>query len=187
MLLGGPGSGKGTQAVRLAEHLGVPHISTGDLFRDNVERGTRLGVRAKRYIDAGELVPDDITRGMVRDRLAQPDTERGFILDGYPRTRQQAATLNGILASLGRRLGAAIHVRVSDGELRARLAARGRDDDDAHTVATRLRTFHRYHSSLVDYYREVGLLHDVDGEGEMEAVAGRVLGIFPKATGFTTI
>ena len=179
MLLGGPGSGKGTQAVRLAAHLGVPHISTGDLFRDNVDRGTRLGERARRYIDAGELVPDDITRAMVRDRLSQPDTERGFILDGYPRTRTQAVALDGIIASLGRRLAAAIHVFVSDGELRARLSARGRDDDDVNTVRTRLRTFHRYHGSLVEYYRQAGLLYDVDGEGEMEAVAARVLGIFP--------
>jgi adenylate kinase len=176
--LGGPGSGKGTQALGLAAHLGVPHISTGDLFRDHVERGTRLGMRAARYMDAGELVPDDITRAMVRDRLAEPDTARGFILDGYPRTRAQAAALERILESTGRRLAAAIHVHVSDGELRARLASRGRDDDDAKTVATRLRTFHRYHSPLVDYYREVGLLHEVNGEGELDDVAERVLGIF---------
>jgi adenylate kinase len=173
--------------VGLAAHLGVPHISTGDLFRDHVERGTRLGLRAARYMNAGELVPDDITRAMVRDRLREPDTEPGFILDGYPRTRAQAIALNGLLEALGRRLAAAIHVHVSDGELRARLSSRGRDDDDAHTVATRLRTFHRYHSSLVEYYREAGLLYEVDGEGEMEAVAERVLGIFPGPTGFTTI
>jgi adenylate kinase len=180
VLLGGPGSGKGTQAVRLAEHLGVPHISTGDLFRDNVERGTRLGLRARRYLDAGELVPDDITRAMVRDRLAEPDTERGFILDGYPRTRQQAIALESILRASGRHLAAAIHVRVNDAELRARLALRGRDDDDARTVANRLRTFHRYHAPLVEYYREAGLLRDVDGEGELEAVAERVLGHFQR-------
>jgi adenylate kinase len=130
-------------------------------------------------MNAGELVPDDITRSMVRDRLAQPDTECGFILDGYPRTRHQAITLDAMLPVLKRRLAAAIHVRVTDAELRARLASRGRDDDDARTVATRLRTFHRYHSPLVEYYRENGLLREVDGEGEMEAVAERVLGIFP--------
>ena len=157
----------------------MPHISTGDLFRDHADRGTRLGVRAARYMNAGELVPDDITRAMVRDRLASPDTERGFILDGYPRTQRQALSLDVMLVLLGRRLAAAIHVHVSDAELRARLASRGRDDDDAHTVATRLRTFHRYHSPLVDYYRERGLLREVDGEGEMEAVAERLLGIFP--------
>lgn len=178
VLLGGPGSGKGTQAVRLAAHLGVPHISTGDLFRDNVERGTRLGERARRYIDAGALVPDDVTRAMVRERLALPDTEGGFILDGYPRTRNQAIALDGILASLRRRLAAAIHVHVSDRELRSRLALRGREDDDAHTVATRLGTFHRYHAALVEYYRQAGLLYEVDGEGELEAVAERVLGVF---------
>jgi adenylate kinase len=179
VLLGGPGSGKGTQAIRLAAHLDVPHISTGDLFRDHVERDTRLGQRAARYMNAGELVPDDITRAMVRTRLADPDTERGFILDGYPRTRGQAVTLDALLVGLGRHLAAAIHVRVTDAELRARLASRGRDDDDAHTVATRLRTFHRYHLPLVEYYRERGLLREVDGEGELEAVAERVLGIFP--------
>jgi adenylate kinase len=157
----------------------VPHISTGDLFRDHVERGTRLGVRAARYMNAGELVPDDVTRAMVRDRLGEADTERGFILDGYPRTRRQAVTLDAMLVLRGRWLAAAIHVHVSDAELRARLSSRGRDDDDAHTVSTRLRTFHRYHAPLVEYYRDRGLLREVDGEGEMEAVAERVLGIFP--------
>ena len=129
-------------------------------------------------MDAGVLVPDDVTRAMVRERLALEDTESGFILDGYPRTRTQAIALDGILASLRRRLAAAIHVFVSDRELRERLAARGRDDDDRHTVATRLGTFHRYHPALVEYYRQGGLLYDVDGEGELEAVAERVLSVF---------
>src|SRR5689334_19015580 len=114
VLLGGPGSGKGTQAVRLAFELGIPHISTGDLFRDHVERDTRLGQRARRFMDAGDLVPDDITRGMVRDRLRDPDTEGGFILDGYPRTQLQAGALDVMLVQLSRRLSHAIYLRVSD-------------------------------------------------------------------------
>src|SRR5690349_16674057 len=135
VLLGGPGSGKGTQAVRLAFELGIPHISTGDLFRDHVERDTRLGQRARRFMDAGGLVPD---------RLRDPDTEAGFILDGYPRTQLQAGALDVMLVQLSRRLSHAIYLRVSDAELVARLGGRGRDDDNAKTIRNRLRTFHRY-------------------------------------------
>jgi adenylate kinase len=183
VLLGGPGSGKGTQAVRWAEFLGVPHISTGDLFRDHVERGTRLGVRAQRYMDAGELVPDDITKAMVRDRMHSEDTERGFILDGYPRTRAQAIALDAMLAQLGRRMVAAAHIRVSDAEIVNRLALRGRDDDTPRTVRARLRTFHRYHAPLIEYYREAGFLHEIDGEGHPDEVTARAAAAWEKLRG----
>ena len=173
VLLGGPGSGKGTQAARFAEVLGVPHISTGELFRENLAEQTELGRLAKSYMDHGELVPDDITEAMVRERLSRPDTERGFILDGYPRTRAQAESLDAMLAEIGRRLTAALNIRVSDDEIFRRLAGRGREDDDPQTVKTRLKTFHIHNGSLLDYYREAGLLHEIDGEGTPEEVTAR--------------
>ncbi|HUR77447.1 MAG TPA: adenylate kinase [Acidimicrobiales bacterium] len=187
VLLGGPGSGKGTQAVRLAAAIGIPHISTGDLFRDNVERDTRLGRRARRYIDEGVLVPDDVTRAMVRARMDEDDTRWGFILDGYPRTRHQAEVLGGMLTALRRSVLMAIHIRVSDRELLARLGERGRDDDNQRTIRNRLRTFHRYNGPLLEYYRERGPLHEVDGEGDANEVFNRLTAVFPEATGFTTI
>jgi adenylate kinase len=165
----------------------VPHISTGDLFRDNVERGTRLGQRARRYIDAGDLVPDDITRAMVRERLDAPDTRWGFILDGYPRTRHQAEVLDSLLAHLRRSLVAAVYLQVPDSELVARLSGRGRDDDNVRTIRNRLRTFHRYTTPLLDYYRGLGLLREIDGTGDPDEVFARFKGIFPEAPGFTTI
>ena len=173
VLLGAPGSGKGTQADRLADLLGVPHISTGELFRENLAEETELGRLAKSYIDHGDLVPDDITEAMVRERLSRPDTERGFILDGYPRTRAQAESLDAMLAELGRRLTAALHIGVSDEEVQRRLDGRGREDDDPQTVQTRLKTFHSHNRHLLEYYREAGLLNEIDGEGTPEAVTGR--------------
>jgi adenylate kinase len=164
--------------VGLAAVLGVPHISTGDLFRDHVDRGTRLGERARRYMDAGDLVPDDVTRLMVRDRLSQHDATRGFILDGYPRTRLQASALDVMLTHLGRRLEVAVYLRVSDGELYTRLMGRGRDDDNMRTVRNRLRTFHRYNAQLLEYYRGQGLLEEVDGEGDPDDVAARLRVVF---------
>ena len=187
MLLGGPGSGKGTQATRLAAVLRVPHISTGDLFRDHMDEATPLGLRAARYVAAGDLVPDDITRSMVRDRLRSVDAERGFILDGYPRTRLQANFLDALLRQLHRQLSAAVHIRVSDGELFSRLTLRRREDDQLRTIRNRLRTFHRYNNDLVDYYRGTGLLHEIDGEGEPDEVFARLIGIFRGRAGFTTI
>ncbi len=166
--------------MRWAEFLGVPHISTGDLFRDHVERGTRLGVRAQRYMEAGELVPDDITKAMVRERLRAVDTEGGFILDGYPRTRAQAEALDVMLEQLGREMIGAAHIRVSDTELVARLSSRGRDDDNARTVRNRLRTFHRYNAPLVDYYRERGLLYELEGEGHPDEVTARAAAAWEK-------
>jgi adenylate kinase len=177
VLLGGPGSGKGTQASRFAELLGVPHISTGELFRENLAEQTELGRLAKSYMDHGELVPDDITEAMVRERLSRPDTERGFILDGYPRTRAQAESLDAMLSEIGRRLTAALNIRVSDDEIFRRLAGRGREDDDPQTVKTRLKTFHTHNGSLLDYYREAGVLQEIDGEGPPDEVTARALAV----------
>ena len=166
--------------MRWSEFLGVPHISTGDLFREHVETGSRLGLRADRYMQAGELVPDHITKAMVRDRMRSPDTERGFILDGYPRTRTQAVVLDAMLDQLGRQMVAAAYIRVSDATLMARLAVRGRDDDNARTIRNRLRTFHRYNAPLIDYYRERGLLEEIDGEGTPDEVTDRAAAAWQK-------
>jgi adenylate kinase len=124
-------------------------------------------------MDDGELVPDDITKAMVRERMRAQDTEPGFILDGYPRTRTQAVALDAMLDQLGRRMVGAAHIVVPDAELVARLAIRGRDDDNARTIRNRLRTFHRYNAPLVDYYRERGLLHEIDGVGTPDEVTAR--------------
>ncbi len=124
VLLGGPGAGKGTQADRLAEHLGIPHISTGDLFRDNLKRQTELGLLAKGYMDRGELVPDQVTVRMLRQRLLQSDCAKGAILDGFPRTEAQADALEQLLADLGSRLATVLHIQVPDEILLARLSGR---------------------------------------------------------------
>ncbi len=124
VLLGGPGAGKGTQADRLAEHLGIPHVSTGDLFRDNLKRQTELGSLAKGYMDRGELVPDEVTVSMLRQRLLQPDCAGGAILDGFPRTEAQADALEQLLADLGSRLAAVLYIDVPEEILLARLAGR---------------------------------------------------------------
>ena len=124
VLLGGPGAGKGTQADRLAEHLGIPHVSTGDLFRDNLKRQTELGQLAKGYMDRGELVPDEVTVRMLRQRLLQPDCAGGAILDGFPRTEAQADALGDLLTELGSRLAIVLHIQVPDEILLARLSGR---------------------------------------------------------------
>ena len=182
VLLGGPGSGKGTQATYLNQTLGVPHISTGELFRENVREETELGRLARSYMDHGELVPDDVTEAMVRERVARPDAAGGFILDGFPRTRAQAEALDEILAEMGRRLGAAVYIDVSDDEIVNRLASRGRQDDAPETVRTRLRAFQRHNGPLLDYYRAAGLLREINGEGTPEAVAERVRDAVDSAT-----
>ena len=130
VLLGPPGAGKGTQAVKLAEKLGVPHISTGDLFRHNIGQGTPLGVRAKEYLDLGELVPTSLTNELVDDRLNEADVTGGFILDGFPRTVDQAEALHDMLERRGLKLDAVLEFRVSESELLTRLKSRGRADDN---------------------------------------------------------
>jgi adenylate kinase len=124
VLLGGPGSGKGTQAERLSAHFHLPHIATGDLFRDNLQHGTELGRLARSYMDRGELVPDDVTDAIVLDRVSNPDTRDGFILDGFPRTLQQAHALTEMLAQLGRRVAGVLYIRVSDEQIEGRLTSR---------------------------------------------------------------
>ena len=207
VLLGGPGSGKGTQAKHLTRDLDLDHISTGDLFRENIQTKTSLGNLAKTYIDNGELVPDNVTEAMVEDRLSQIDHNRGFILDGFPRTTPQAEALTEIMNKLRRRLAAVLYIKVDDDAIVERLSNRltcrscqtpfhrrynppekegvcdkcggelyVRDDDNPDTVRRRLKTYHAQTGPLIDYYREAGLLTDIDGELPLNEVTQAMAG-----------
>jgi adenylate kinase len=174
ILFGPPGAGKGTQAQYVAAHYTVPHISTGDLFRDNISRGTALGLEAKRYSEAGELVPDSVTNGMVRSRLEQDDCRAGFLLDGYPRTIAQADELAGMIAARGEALNAVVNLIVPDEELITRLLKRGRADDTRETIMRRLAVYRESTEPLIGYYRALDLLHDVEGFGTIDDITGRI-------------
>ena len=179
VLMGPPGAGKGTQAAVVAERLGIPHVSTGDIFRANVSQGTPLGVEAKRYMDAGEYVPDSVTNSMVRDRLAQPDAEPGFLLDGYPRTVAQVDELAGMLAEHGTALDHVIELTVDVDEVVGRLlkraAEQGRSDDTEDVVPRRLEVYFEQTAPLTAVYAQQGLLVQVDGMGAVDEVTARVL------------
>jgi adenylate kinase len=178
VLLGPPGAGKGTQAARLAARGGTPHIATGDIFRANVAQGTRLGRRAQRYMDRGDLVPDEVVIAMVMDRLAEPDCQDGFLLDGFPRTVAQAEALDRRLAELRTPLDAALNFDVEEEELFRRLAGRSaalhRSDDTEQTIRHRLEVFARKTRPLIDYYRHRGLLRAVDAVGPIPEVHARI-------------
>jgi len=177
--MGPPGAGKGTQATALSAQLGIPQISTGDIFRANVAAGTDLGRTAERYLKAGDYVPDEVTNEMVRERLAQPDAEDGFLLDGYPRTVIQVSTLDDILAGLGTHLDAVIALRVPAEELVARLVKRSQSDaraDDTETVVRhRQEVYVRQTAPLLDEYDSRGILLNVDGTGDVGEVQDRVM------------
>jgi adenylate kinase len=177
VIFGPPGAGKGTQAQHVAARYAIPHISTGDLFRDNIARGTELGLEAKRYSEAGNLVPDAVTNGMVRDRLARTDCAAGFLLDGYPRTVAQADELAAILAAAASPLDAVVNLIVPDDELIERLLKRGRADDTRATVARRLDVYHATTKPLIGYYLERGLLRDVEGVGAIDAITQRIFSV----------
>jgi adenylate kinase len=178
VFMGPPGAGKGTQAALVAEHFGVPQISTGDIFRANVAAGTELGVIAKRYMEAGEYVPDEVTNDMVRARLSQPDARRGFLLDGYPRTVDQVAWLDEMLADLGTSLDGVIVLRVDREELIARLLERartsGRADDTEEVIRHRQEVYAEQTTPLLSLYSERGLVVEVDGHGTVDEVAERI-------------
>lgn len=154
LLLGPPGAGKGTQAVKLAEKLGIPQISTGELFRRNIEEGTKLGVEAKRYLDAGDLVPSDLTNELVDDRLNNPDAANGFILDGYPRSVEQAKALHEMLERRGTDIDAVLEFRVSEEVLLERLKGRGRADDTDDVILNRMKVYRDETAPLLEYYRD---------------------------------
>lgn len=195
VLLGAPGAGKGTQAAKLVEEFGTPHISTGDMLRAAVKAGTELGKKAKSFMDAGNLVPDDVIIGLVTERLGEPDTEKGFILDGFPRTSAQAVALDAELSKLGRPLSAALLIDVDSEVIVKRLTSRRmckdcgfigseanaqcpkcggemyqRDDDNEVTVRNRLDVYEKSTSPLIDYYRGCDLLVSIDGDRDPNVV-----------------
>jgi len=178
VLMGPPGAGKGTQAKAVAEHFKIPAISTGDIFRANVSQGTPLGREAKRYMDAGEYVPDQVTNLMVRNRIDDPDAESGFLLDGYPRTLDQVEELDGMIQFTGHRLDAVVSLSVQDDELVQRLLQRaaleGRADDTEDVIRRRQEVYAEQTAPLIDVYRERGILIEVDGLGEVDEVKARI-------------
>ena len=179
VLLGAPGSGKGTQATRLKEHLQVPHISTGDLLRAEVAAGTPLGLQAKEVMARGDLVSDEILLGMLRDRFSRDDTKAGFILDGYPRNLAQAAALDELLASLGQKFDAAVQLTVDNEKIVERLAGRakaeGRADDNPESVRKRLQVYDEQTAPVIEFYRQHGQLTVVDGVGALDEVFTRIV------------
>jgi adenylate kinase len=211
VLLGAPGAGKGTQAKHLMEALSLPHISSGNIFRENLNKQTELGKLAQTFISDGQLVPDDVTIAMIRERLEQDDCSMGAMLDGFPRTPTQAEALDVILADLGGELDAVLYIKVAQEILVRRLSGRWmcraaghvfhdefnpplvpsvcdydgselyqRDDDRAETVAERIRVYINQTAPLIDYYRQRGLLVEVDGDQSIEAVADTLMAALPE-------
>ena len=181
VLLGAPGAGKGTQAAKLVEQEGLCHISTGDILRQAVKDQTELGLKAKAFMDAGDLVPDELIIDLMRERIQQPDTAKGVILDGFPRTTTQAVALDGMLSDLGRPLDAALLIDVDPEVIVSRLTSRRmcracgaemyqRDDDNEATVRNRLDVYEKSTSPLIDYYRGCDLLVSIDGDRDPEVV-----------------
>lgn len=178
VLLGPPGAGKGTQAAILSEKLGIPHISTGDLFRANIGEGTPLGLEAKSYIDAGKLVPTDVTARMVEDRLNQDDAANGFLLDGFPRTVEQADILEKLLADRGLKLDGVINYEVSEDVVVERMLARGRADDNEETIRTRLGVYRDETFPLIEQYGDA--IISIKAEGTVEDINARTLAAIGK-------
>jgi adenylate kinase len=175
VFLGPPGAGKGTQAIRVAERLGVPHLSTGDMLREATRLDTELGREAAEYMTAGRLVPTVLVQSLVDARVSQVDCTRGYLLDGFPRTVEQAENLDRLLASRGAALEAVINLQVPEETLLDRLAGRGRQDDAAQVVRERLRQYDKLTRPLAEYYRGRGVLRDVDGLGTPDEVSSRIM------------
>lgn len=178
LLIGPPGAGKGTQAVRLAELFSIPAISTGDIFRSNVKNETELGKKAKAFMDAGDNVPDSLTNALIRDRLEEADCASGFLLDGYPRTQDQVRELDEFLAGHGAALDAVVEL-VADPDvvverLRLRAAEQGRSDDDEAVVRHRLEVYRQQTEPLIDVYDGRGMLVAIDALGAIDEVTGRI-------------
>ncbi len=179
LLIGPPGAGKGTQAALLSEHFSVPAISTGDIFRYNVKNQTPLGVEAKGFMDRGEYVPDSLTNALVRDRLSHDDAQKGFLLDGYPRTIDQVHELDSILGDTGRKLDVVVQLTADNEELVRRLAKRaeieGRADDTPEVIRRRLEVYDSQTAPLIDVYASRGLVAMIDGLGEIADVTARIV------------
>jgi adenylate kinase len=210
ILLGPPGSGKGTQAKMIADKYKVKHISTGDILRENVRGGTTLGKEAKKFMDAGQLVPDQVLINIIKDRLAKPDVKSGWMLDGYPRTTPQAEALEKILPSLGQKMSVVLNVDVPDKELIGRLSGRRmckcgasyhiqfnppkkegicdtcggelyhRDDDKAEAIMKRLDAYHKQTQPLIDYYSKKGVIANINGTGDIKAIFGEISKVLDK-------
>ena len=204
VLFGPPGAGKGTQAQKLSQKYGIPQISTGDILRANVKAGTALGLEAKKYMDAGELVPDNVLIGIIKNRLIEADCKNGFLLDGYPRTIPQAVALSGILDEIKKPIDAVINIAVPNGLLVERLSGRWmcscgashhivfnppkvagvcdacgaklfqRPDDTSEAVSNRLEVYQKQTAPLIDYYKEKGQLKDVDGTKDIDVVFAEI-------------
>jgi adenylate kinase len=215
VLLGAPGAGKGTQAKRVSQRLGLPHVSSGDLFREHARRSTDLGREAQRYTSRGELVPDNVTIAMIRERLSQPDCRVGALLDGFPRTAPQAEALTGLLQEIGAQVQDAVLIAASEDQLVERLAGRRvceaqghvyhlsyhpprqpgvcdqdgspllqREDDRPDTVRNRIRVYEQQTRPVVDYYRDRGLLREIEGDRSIEEVTVDILKLLePKVAG----
>jgi adenylate kinase len=179
LLIGPPGAGKGTQAARLAEAFGIPAISTGDIFRENVKNETELGRQAKAFMDRGEYVPDSLTNALVRDRLSHEDAKSGFLLDGYPRTADQVVELDGILAEQGTALDAVVLITADTDEVVRRLLNRaleqGRADDTEEVIRRRMEVYAEQTAPLIEVYSSRNLVREVDGLGAVAEVTERIL------------
>jgi adenylate kinase len=178
IMMGPPGAGKGTQAKFVAEHFKIPAISTGDIFRANVSKGTELGVEAKRYMDAGDYVPDEVTNLMVRNRIDEPDAANGFLLDGYPRTVAQVEELDGMIRYTGHQLDAVVCLTVDQDEIVSRLLQRaqveGRADDTEEVIRRRQEVYLEQTQPLTEIYKERGIVVEIDGMGEVSEVTQRI-------------
>jgi adenylate kinase len=187
IIMGPPGAGKGTQAKAIAERLGIPAISTGDIFRENVSQETDLGREAKRYMDAGDYVPDEVTNAMVKDRIAEQDAEGGFLLDGYPRTVAQVEELDAMVEASGHSIDTALVLTVDKDEIVQRLLRRaqesGRSDDTEDVIRHRQEVYTEQTAPLIDTYRERGLLVEVDGMGTVDEVTARVFDALDQTNG----
>jgi len=184
LIVGPQGSGKGTQGVRVAEAFGVPQVATGDIFRENVTGGTELGKQVQAIIEAGDLVPDELTSELVRDRLEQPDAANGFLLDGYPRNRNQVGDLDAFLEPRGEALDAVIELVVPREESIARITQRaeeqGRTDDTEEVIANRLAIYERETAPILEEYRERGIVDEIDGVGTLDEVTERIFAALAK-------
>jgi adenylate kinase len=183
VFIGPPGAGKGVQSKRLLAHLGIPHVSTGDMLRQACAEGTEVGLAAKEYVDAGELVPDALIEEMVQQRLSLPDCANGCLFDGFPRTLHQAEMLDRILEQRGTPLDVALELRVEEAELIRRLAGRAtqekRSDDKPEIIRQRLKKFYESNQRLLDFYRRKGLLRTMDGLGTADEVFERIKQALP--------
>lgn len=186
ILMGAPGAGKGTQAKILQEKLGIPQVSTGDLFRHNLKNQTELGKLAQSYMDRGDLVPDEVTIAMVRDRLSQPDAANGAILDGFPRNPAQAAALDELLAEMEGKISVVPYIKVDQEELIQRLLKRavieGRADDTEDAIRNRMRIYYEQTAPLLAYYKEKGLLVEINGQQDVEAVQQDLAKVIERAS-----